>query len=76
MGSTSSLSAIDGQHDWSCFPSVREVMQAYGYSRAQVWSLVRVGAYVAYRHAAGLRWEWRLQQLGWSTSDGADSAVG
>jgi DNA invertase Pin-like site-specific DNA recombinase len=60
---------LDGQHDWSCFPSVREVMQAYGYSREQVWSKVRAGVYVAYRHAAGLRWEWRLQQLKPTTSD-------
>jgi predicted DNA-binding transcriptional regulator AlpA len=54
---------LDRQHDWSCFPSVREVMQAYGYSREQVWSLVRTGSYLAYRHAAGQRWEWRLQQI-------------
>jgi hypothetical protein len=67
---------LNGQHDWSCFPRVREVMQAYGYSREQVWSLVRAGAYVAYRQAAGLRWEWRLQQLRWSTCDGADTTVG
>jgi DNA invertase Pin-like site-specific DNA recombinase len=60
---------VDGQHDWSCFPSVREVMQAYGYSREQVWSLVRAGTYVAYRHAAGQRWEWRLQQLKPTTGD-------
>jgi DNA invertase Pin-like site-specific DNA recombinase len=67
---------LAGQHDWSCFPTVREVMQAYGYSREQVWSLVRAGAYLAYRQAAGQRWEWRLQQLRSSTSNGADSAVG
>jgi DNA invertase Pin-like site-specific DNA recombinase len=54
---------LDGQHDWSCFPSVREVMQAYGYNREQVWSLVQAGAYVAYRHATGQRWEWHLQQI-------------
>jgi DNA invertase Pin-like site-specific DNA recombinase len=54
---------LDGKQDWSCFPSVREVMQAYGYSREEIWSKVRAGEYVAYRHAAGLRWEWRLQQL-------------
>jgi hypothetical protein len=67
---------LAGQQDWSCFPTVREVMQAYGYSREQVWSLVRAGNYLAYRQAAGQRWEWRLQQLRWSSSDGADSAVG
>jgi len=67
---------LDGQHDWSCFPSVREVMQAYGYSREQVWSLVRMGSYVAYRHAAGLRWEWRLQQIRPPRPENTDSDVG
>jgi DNA invertase Pin-like site-specific DNA recombinase len=67
---------LAGQHDWSCFPSVREVMQAYGYSNEQVWGLVRAGAYLAYRHAAGQRCEWRLQQLRPCSCDGAESAVG
>jgi DNA invertase Pin-like site-specific DNA recombinase len=67
---------LDGQHDWSCFPSVREVMQAYGYSREQVWSLVRTGSYLAYRHAAGQRWEWRLQQIRPPRPQSSSSDVG
>jgi DNA invertase Pin-like site-specific DNA recombinase len=67
---------LAGQHDWSCFPTVREVMQAHGYSRDEVWSLVRAGDYLAYRQAAGQRWEWRLQQLRSSPSDGTGHGVG
>ena len=54
---------LDGQHDWSCFPSLREVMQAYGYSREQIWSMVQAGEYVAYRHVAGVRGKWHFQQM-------------
>ncbi len=52
---------LDGQHDWRCFPTVRQVMRDRGWSRAEVWARVRAGEYVAYRHPTNQRWEWRLQ---------------
>jgi len=55
------LARLDGQHDWSHFPSVREMMRRRGLSREAAWALVRSGKHVAYRHATGQRWEWRLQ---------------
>lgn len=67
---------LDGRHDWSCFPSVREVMQANGQSREQVWEMVRAGGYIAYRQAAGSRWEWRLEQRGAAGGNEADTDVG
>jgi len=67
---------LDGRHDWSCFPSVREVMQANGQSREQVWEMVRAGGYIAYRQAVGSRWEWRLEQRGAATGNEADTDVG
>lgn len=67
---------LDGQRDWSCFPSVREVMRATGLGREEVWAEVRAGAYVAYRQAAGRRWEWRLQQVRPPTAAKTDPGVG
>jgi DNA invertase Pin-like site-specific DNA recombinase/uncharacterized protein YndB with AHSA1/START domain len=67
---------LDGRQDWSCFPSVREVMQANGQSREQVWEMVRAGGYNAYRQAAGSRWEWRLEQRGAGGGAEADADVG
>ena len=55
------LARLDGQHDWSRFPTVRRVMRERGWSRDQVWDAVRAGVYRAYRHPAGQHWEWRLQ---------------
>jgi DNA-binding transcriptional MerR regulator len=63
------LARLDGQHDWSQFPSVREVMRCRGLSREAAWALVRGGAYVAYRHAIGQRWEWRLQATETDTAE-------
>jgi DNA invertase Pin-like site-specific DNA recombinase len=54
---------LGGQHDWSQFPPVRQVMREQGASRADIWARVRAGAYRAYRHPIGQRWEWRLQAL-------------
>jgi DNA invertase Pin-like site-specific DNA recombinase len=54
---------LDGARDWSQFPRVRQVMLEQGLSRAEVWDAVRAGAYRAYRHSLGARWEWRLQAL-------------
>lgn len=57
------LARLDGRHDWCRFPTVRQVMRERGWSRAETWTQVRAGAYLAYRHAAGQHWEWRLQAL-------------
>ena len=57
------VARLDGQHDWSQFPTVRQVMGQQGWSREEVWAQVRAGAYVAYRHPSGGRWEWRLQPV-------------
>lgn len=54
---------LAGQHDWSHFPTVRQVMREQGASRAEVWDQVRAGAYRAYRHPVGQCWEWRLEAL-------------
>ncbi len=54
---------LDGQQDWSQFPTVRQVMRQRGWSREEVWEAVRAGSYVAYRHAIGRRWEWRLRRV-------------
>jgi predicted DNA-binding transcriptional regulator AlpA len=56
------IARLDGQHDWSGFPTVHDVMQACACSRDAVWDLVRSGAYTAYRHRVGQQWEWRLCQ--------------
>lgn len=61
--SEADVARLDGQHDWSCFPAVREVMRATGLGREAVWAEVRAGKYVAYRHPVGRCWEWRLQQI-------------
>jgi hypothetical protein len=53
---------LDGQHDWSHYPSVRQVMRKRGWSCEQVWQAVRDGSYVAYRQRSGQQWEWRLQR--------------
>lgn len=71
--SETDVARLDGQRDWSCFPSVREVMRATGLGREEVWAQVRAGVYVAYRHAAGQRWGWRLQQV--QTATAAKTAV-
>jgi len=52
---------LDGCHDWSRFPTVRQVMRERGWSRAELWARVRAGEYGAYRHPTRQRWEWRLQ---------------
>lgn len=59
----SDIARLDGTHDWGQFPTVREVMERRGCSREQVWELVRAGHYVAYRHAIGQCWEWRLERV-------------
>jgi len=66
---------LDGQHDWSHFPRVREVMRREGWSRAEVWERVRAGQYVAYRHATRQRWEWRLQATNAGTVPQATAGV-
>lgn len=65
------IARLDGKHDWGQFPTVREVMQEQGVSREAVWDAVRSGRYIAYRHPAGARWEWRLEQVGEVTAVGA-----
>jgi hypothetical protein len=57
------LARLDGLHDWSQFPTVREVMRDRGGDREAIWDRVRSGEYRAYRHLRGQRWEWRLQRL-------------
>lgn len=57
------VARLDGRHDWSRFPTARQVMRERGWSREQVWQAVRAGAYRAYRHPAGQQWHWRLQAL-------------
>ena len=52
---------LDGRHDWSRFPTLRQVMRLTGQSRTAVWARVRAGEYVAYRHPTRQRWEWRVQ---------------
>jgi DNA invertase Pin-like site-specific DNA recombinase len=54
---------LDGQQDWRQFPTVQQVMHQHSWSRQAVWEAVRMGHYMAYRHAAGQRWEWRLRQV-------------
>src|SRR5581483_6900507 len=67
------IARLDGKHNWSQFPTVREVMQEQGLSREAVWDAVRSGGYIAYRHPAGARWEWRLEQVSEATATGAAS---
>lgn len=62
---------LDGKHDWSEFPTVRQVMGQLGCTRDAVWAMVRAGQYVAYRQAAGQCWEWRLQSVMGITDDQA-----
>jgi DNA invertase Pin-like site-specific DNA recombinase len=52
---------LDGKHDWSRFPTLRQVMRQTGQSRMAVWARIRAGEYVAYRHPTRQRWEWRVQ---------------
>lgn len=56
------VARLDGQHQWPQFPTVQHVMHERGLSRTEIWDLVRRGEYRAYRHAAGQRWQWRLQR--------------
>ena len=58
---TEDIARLDGQHDWSQFPMVQEIMRQEGWDREAVWDRVRAGGFVAYRHARGQRWEWRLR---------------
>jgi hypothetical protein len=51
---------LDGKHDWSIFPTVREVARERAWSHEEVWSAVRAGDYLAYRHRSGQSWQWRL----------------
>ena len=53
---------LDGRHDWSAFPTLRQVQREQGWDRAELWARVRTGEYVAYRHPTRQRWEWRLQR--------------
>ncbi len=55
------IARLDGHHDWSQFPTVQEIMRQEGSDREAVWDRVRAGSFVAYRHATGQRWEWRLR---------------
>ena len=57
------VARLDGQHDWSRYPTVREVQRQTGWSRQEVWERVRAGDFVAYRHRAGQQWEWRLEHI-------------
>jgi DNA invertase Pin-like site-specific DNA recombinase len=66
---------LDGKHDWSQFPPVRELMRRERWSRAEVWDRVRAGQYVAYRHATKHRWEWRLRATTGGVQPPATAAV-
>jgi len=68
------VARLDGKHDWSIYPTVRQVMRERGCSREALWELVRAGTYVPYRHPRGETWEWRLR-LG-TTSPTADEIAG
>lgn len=57
------LARLDGRHDWSQYPTARQVMRQQGWSRAALWARVRAGAFVAYRHPTAAHWEWRLRQV-------------
>lgn len=67
------MARLDGEHDWSQFPTVRQVMKKENLVREMVWDLVRKGQYVAYRHRVGQSSEWRLQWVGANPTDSADS---
>lgn len=69
------MARLDGKHDWSQFPTVRQVMGHLGCTRAAVWAMVRAGQYVAYRQAAGQCWEWRLQMVVSTTGDDQAASV-
>jgi hypothetical protein len=60
--SEADVARLDGRHDWSRFPTVRQVMCKQGWSREQAWQAVRAGSYIAYRQANGQQWEWRLRR--------------
>jgi hypothetical protein len=68
------MARLDGKHDWSQFPTVRQVIRQRGCTRDAVWAMVRAGQYVAYRQAAGQCWEWRLQVVVGAT--GNDQVAG
>jgi DNA invertase Pin-like site-specific DNA recombinase len=68
------MARLDGKHDWSQFPTVRQVIRQRGCTRDAVWAMVRAGQYVAYRQAAGQCWEWRLQLVATAAND--DQAAG
>ncbi len=57
------IACLDGRHDWGGFPTLRQVRPERGWDRAELWSRVRAGEYVAYRHPTPQRWEWRLQRV-------------
>jgi DNA invertase Pin-like site-specific DNA recombinase len=67
------VARLDGKHDWSVYPTVRQVMRERGCSRDALWEMVRAGRYVPYRHPRGETWEWRLR-LG-TTSPTADEVA-
>jgi len=54
---------LDGKHDWSRFPTVREVARERACGRDDVWTAVRGGEYLAYRHRSGQNWQWRLRPM-------------
>jgi hypothetical protein len=67
------MARLDGKHDWSQFPTVRQVIRQRGCTRDAVWTMVREGQYVAYRQAAGQCWEWRLEWV--ASAAGNDQAA-
>jgi len=68
------IARLDGRQDWGGFPTFRQVLRERGGDRAALWSRVRAGEYVAYRHPTPQRWEWRLQRVQPDTPPGATVA--
>ena len=68
------IDRLDGKHDWSRFPTVRQVMRERGLSREEVWNLIRAGACVACRQRVGQSWEWRLRPAS-DRTERAESSV-
>jgi len=52
---------LDGKHDWSMLPTVREIARERTCRPEDVWAAVRGGEYLAYRHRSGQTWQWRLR---------------
>jgi DNA invertase Pin-like site-specific DNA recombinase len=72
------IARLDGTADVTGLPTLSEVTEQAGLTRAAVWQRVREGAFIAYRTSRGpapsSQWEWRLRPIGASLSLNPDSA--